>query len=143
MKLVDTNVLIYAVNSDAEHHIPARRWLDASLSGDAFVGFAWQVVTGFVRLTTDPLVLPTVLTPDEAMERVTAWLSASTATIVTPGVTHLAILGRLLTGTRGADLVSDAHLAALAIETGAALVTYDRDFARFEGVTVERPDDLL
>lgn len=142
MKIVDTNVLIYAVNSDAANHDVARSWLDRCLSGGDTVGFAWQALLGFVRLTTNRAVLPTVLTADNAIAYVTAWLSAPSAFLVNPGSTHLALLTRLLAGTRAADLVPDAHLAALALEHRATLVTYDRDFARFEGLSVASPADL-
>ena len=42
------------------------------------------------------------------------------------------------TGTAG-NLTTDAHLAALAIEHGADIVSYDRDFARFPGVRHRLP----
>ena len=79
MKLVDANVLLYAVNSDAPHHEASRAWLDRSLSGDATVAFSWLALLAFVRLSTKPGLFPAPLTTDEAFDRVDAWLAAPAA----------------------------------------------------------------
>ncbi|MCZ7628911.1 MAG: hypothetical protein M5U19_07515 [Microthrixaceae bacterium] len=76
MKLVDANVLLYAVNRDAVHHETARRWLDGSLSGDATVAFAWVALLAFVRLSTKVELFPAPLRIDGALDRVDAWISA-------------------------------------------------------------------
>lgn len=140
MKLVDANVLLYAVNRDSGHHEPARAWLDGALSGQATVAFSWIVLLAFVRLTTKPGLFPSPLTVEQAMDRVDAWLGASPAVVVEPTVDHPRIVRDLLdsVGT-GANLVNDAHLAALAIEHRATVVSYDHDFGRFEGVSWEAP----
>lgn len=144
MKIVDANVLIYAVNSDSESHEPCRRWLDGALSGDDRVGFAWVVLLAFLRLTTKPGLFPAPLAVEDAMSQVEDWLAVPSAQIVTPTGRHARLLGEMLdvVGT-GANLVIDAHLAALAREHRASIVTYDRDFARFPRVTSSTPDELL
>lgn len=140
MQLVDANVLLYAVNEDAEHHEAARRWLDDALSGESTVGFAWVVLLAFVRLSTNPAIFEHPLALDEAVVRVEAWLGATPAVVLEPGPRHLTRLRELL-GSAGAgrNLVTDAHLAALAVEHRATVVTFDRDFERFAEVRVVRP----
>lgn len=140
MKLVDANVLLYAVNEDAPRHDEARAWLDGALSGGATVGFAWIVVLAFVRLVTKDGLFPSPLSVDEAMDRVDAWLAQPSAVVVEPTGRHATLVRTLLAPLgSGGNLVSDAHLAALAIEHGGEVVSYDRDFGRFEGVRWEQP----
>ncbi|HEU5205397.1 MAG TPA: type II toxin-antitoxin system VapC family toxin [Candidatus Limnocylindrales bacterium] len=140
MRLVDANVLIYAVNTSSAHHDAARTWLDAALGGEETVGFAWSVVLAFLRLTTHPAVFAQPLDPDAATAIVRGWTEQPTARLIDPTPRHLDMLSGLLaeSGT-AANLVSDAHLAALAIENDAVLVTFDSDFGRFTGLRTERP----
>ncbi|MFZ0160180.1 MAG: type II toxin-antitoxin system VapC family toxin [Kineosporiaceae bacterium] len=140
MKIVDPNVLIYAVNQESEEHEAARHWLDSALTGGARVGFAWVALLAFVRLTTKPGLFPRPLAPGQAMAQVEDWLAAPGAQIVAPTARHPQILAELIehVGT-GGNLVTDAHLAALAREHRAEIVSYDRDFERFPGVTCQRP----
>ncbi|MCB0976885.1 MAG: type II toxin-antitoxin system VapC family toxin [Acidimicrobiales bacterium] len=140
MKVVDANVLLYAVNEDEPHHEVSRGWLDSALSGRETVGFAWIALLAFVRLATKPGLFPRPLEAAQALDRVDAWLGASPAVLVEPGSNHPEILRRLLeeAGTAG-NLTSDAHLAAIAVAHRAKVVTFDRDFERFPGVRWERP----
>ena len=135
MVLVDTNVLLYAVNRRLPQHRPARRWIEAALSGDEPVGLAWMALLAFVRIVTRPALSPRPLTADAAFDLVDAWLSAPAATVVAPTTRHAALVRGLLSesGTAG-NLVVDAHLAALAVEHRARICTFDRDFARFRGL---------
>ena len=140
MKVVDANVLLYAVNVDADHHAEARRWLDRCLSGAETVGFAWVALLAFVRLTTRVDLFPRPLSVDEAMDRVDAWLGAPSAVVVAPTTAHARLVRDLLGAVgAGANLVNDAHLAALAIQHRGTVVSYDNDFGRFPGVTWQRP----
>jgi toxin-antitoxin system PIN domain toxin len=138
--LVDANVLLHAANRRAREHEAAHAWLRAALGGSEAVAFAWMVVLAFLRLSTHPAVFPRPLTARQAGATVEAWLGARPALTVEPTRRHLPLLRGLLerTGTAG-NLVSDAHLAALALEHGAAVVSFDRDFARFEGLSLLRP----
>jgi len=140
MKLLDANLLLYAVNRDAPLHAKAKAWLETTLSGRETVAFSWNVILAFVRLTTRPGLFRNALSPERAFDLVAAWLDQPSATVVNPGPRHLAILRDLLTslGT-GGNLTSDAHLAALAIEQNAELCSCDADFARFPGLHWRNP----
>jgi hypothetical protein len=140
MKLIDANLLLYAVNKDAPLHAKAKAWLETTLSGRETVAFSWNVILAFVRLTTRPGLFRNALSPERAFDLVAAWLDQPSATVVNPGPKHLAILRGLLTslGT-GGNLTSDAHLAALAIEQNAELCSCDADFARFAGLDWRNP----
>ncbi|MGI8518622.1 MAG: type II toxin-antitoxin system VapC family toxin [Acidimicrobiia bacterium] len=140
MRLVDANVLLYAVNSDAQRHEQSRNWLDGALSGGSTVAFSWIALLAFVRLATKAGLLPFPLSVDGAMDRVDAWLRAPSAVVIEPTVDHPRIVRELLREVGvGGNLVNDAHLAALAIEHRCSIVSYDNDFSRFEGVRWETP----
>lgn len=135
MKLLDLNLLVYAADESSSHHVRARSWLEQTLSGTEEVGFAWLVLLGFIRISTNPAAFGHALSPPRAFEFVDSWLDQPVATIVHPTARHAAYLRGLLEplGTAG-NLTSDAHLAALAIEHGAEVCSHDTDFARFEGL---------
>jgi toxin-antitoxin system PIN domain toxin len=141
MKIVDANVLLYAVNSRAAHHTAARGWLDDALTGGEAIAFDWVVITAFLRLSTHPTVFPRPLSIDQAAEIVEGWLASAAAITLEPTTRHIGILrGLLSTLGTGGNLVNDAHLAALALEHGAEIVTFDRDFGRFDGLRWSIPD---
>lgn len=138
MLIPDANVLLYAVNASVPQHESAREWIDDALAGSEAVGFAWVSLLAFLRISTRPGIFPNPLPVAEALSVVDGWLTAAPAVVVQPGRQHLGVLRTLLstTGT-GGNLTSDAHLAALAIEHGAELWSFDRDFARFPGLAFE------
>ena len=141
MQVAETNVLLYAVDDRSPHHDQLRRWLEGLLDGGSeTLGFAWQVVLGFLRLSTSPAVFPLPLAVEEAVAAVEQWLSRPNVVVLEPTSRHLGVVRGLLAdvGTAG-NLVNDAHIAALAIEHGAEVVSFDRDFARFEGVRWRLP----
>ena len=108
--------------------------------GRETVGFPWNVLLAFLRLTTRPGLFRRPLSPETAFDLVASWLDQPSATIVHPGPRHLAVLRELLMplGT-GGNLTSDAHLAALAIEHGAELCSSDTDFERFRDLRWRNP----
>jgi toxin-antitoxin system PIN domain toxin len=140
VKLVDLNILLYAINEDSAHHAAIHRWWLAALAGDDPVGLAWTVLLGFLRLTTNPKVFATPLTTEQALSKVEAWLAHPNVRVVTESEEHWRTLRSLLqeTGTAG-NLTTDAHLAALAISQGAILVSCDTDFGRFAKLQWKNP----
>ncbi len=140
VRLVDANVLLYAVDEEARQHSAARAWLDAAMGDRESVGFPWIVLLAFMRISTHPRVFRRPLSIDEATGVVGRWLSRPTAVVVHPGPRHLALLQALLTDAGAAgNLVNDAHIAALALEQAADLVSFDRGFGRFTGVRLTVP----
>lgn len=144
MRVVDANVLLYAVDADSEHHESARTWLDDSLGGADSIGMSWIALLAFVRIATKIDIFPNPLPVSEALVQVDDWITAPGAQLVHPTSGHHRVLGALLEQVgSGGNLVNDAHLAAIAIEHRATVVSYDADFGRFAGVRWERPDDLI
>lgn len=140
MKIVDANVLLYAVDRDARHHGSAKQWLDQALTRQEPVGFAWIVLMAFLRISTSSRIYAHPLTDDQALDVLDQWLSRPSAVIVDPGIGHIATLRALLAHTgAGGNLVNDAHIAALAIENRATVVTFDNDFGRFPSTQWEQP----
>jgi uncharacterized protein len=138
--LLDANLLIYAVDADSSRHRAARAWLERTLSGTMAVGLPWSVILAFLRVTTRTGVLRKPLAPEQALRYVDEWLAQPFVTAVPPGPRHWPILRNLLrtTGTAG-NLTSDAHVAALGIELGAAVYSTDHDYARFAGLEYVDP----
>lgn len=135
MVLVDANLLLYAVNAASARHQAARIWLDGKLSSSESVGFAWISLTAFVRISTHPRIMPRPLTPSMAKSKVDAWLAQPNARVVQPTSSHWTIFGELIVHAQcSGNLVTDAHLAAIAMEHGATLCTTDLDFSRFAGL---------
>jgi uncharacterized protein len=138
--IVDANVLLYAVDIESAHHQQARSWLDTSLAGAEAVGLARMALLAFIRVGTNPSIFANPMTADEATGQAETWLGAPAAVMAQPTARHVGLLRGLLRGTGTAGiLTTDAHLAALAIEHGADIVSYDRDFARFPGVRHRLP----
>lgn len=139
MILLDANLLIYAKVESFPQHEAARDWLDGELNGTTGVGLPWPSLLAFVRLTSNPRVFDRPCSVSEAWGQVSAWLETPTTWIPEPTDRHQGILGSLIPEAAKADLVPDAHLAALAMEYGLVLQTTDRDFARFGGLRWENP----
>ena len=142
MILPDVNVLLYAVNRSSDEHAAALRTLRQGFDSPRGVAFAWVALLAFVRLSTRRGVFPRPLPAEDALRVIEHWLGHPRVRAAHPGERHAEILGQLLksAGTAG-NLTTDAHLAALAIEHGATVVSFDRDFARFEGVRWTLPAD--
>lgn len=140
MILPDVNMLVYAYRDDLPRHAESRAWLDATLNGDEPVALAPAVVSGFVRVVTSfrTLAEPTPLA--DALGAAEALVSHPKSVVLRPGAAHLGTFLRLCReGEAKGRLVSDAYLAAVAIDQGCELVTYDRDFARFPGLRWRTP----
>jgi uncharacterized protein len=140
MKVVDLNVLLYAVNRDAPQHQGARRWWESSMNGDEQVGLAWPVILGFLRLSTRSGILPRPLTSTQALDTVQDWIEQPLVVLLAPGDGHWTRFRSLIeTAGLAGNLTTDAHLAALALEYDATLYSTDADFARFATLRVVNP----
>jgi toxin-antitoxin system PIN domain toxin len=138
--ILDANLLLYARNSSDPRHPAALAFVEEQLNGPHRVGLPWQTLTAFLRIATHPRVFASPLSPAAAAEQVEDWLAAPAAWVPAPGPDHATVLLELVTQLRitGA-LLSDAHLAALALEHGTGVWSTDADFARFPGLRWEDP----
>ncbi|MBV9155605.1 MAG: type II toxin-antitoxin system VapC family toxin [Acidobacteriaceae bacterium] len=136
----DVNLLVHTVDDHSPFHTRAKAWLNEALSGEESMLLAWNVVLGFLRITTNSRALPNPLTIEQALDLVALWLAQPNVTIVEPGPRHFGLLRDLLIGVgTGANLTSDAHLAAIAIEQDAEVHSTDADFRRFRGLRWRNP----
>lgn len=144
MILPDLNLLVYTYNSDAPLHQQARRWWETCLDGCQPVAIAWLVALGFVRLMTSRAVLQRPMAMQVAMEvaiqHLGRWLERPSLLILQPGPPHVAILTSFCeAGVLQSALLTDAHIAALAIENQAVVHSNDSDFSRFAGLRWSNP----
>ena len=142
MILPDVNLLIYAYDARTARHQAAKAWWKHLMEGSEPVALPWVVLLGFLRITTHRKIFDNPLTAQEACRIVRSWLERPQVSILHPGNRHAEILFGLL-GELGtaANLTTDAHLAALAIEFQAELHSADTDFARFSGLRWSNPID--
>lgn len=140
MKVIDLNILIYAINKDAPNHQQARKWWENCLAEIEAIGLPWIVLLGFIRITTNPRVFTNPLSPEDATALIDDWLKQPSVEIISPTERHWEILKKLILqlGT-ASNLTTDAHIAALAIENGGVLFSTDNDFSRFEHLKWENP----
>ena len=140
MILTDVNILVHAFRIDSPQHLTCRAWLDGVVNGDARYGMAPQVLSGVIRITTHPKVFAVPSGLDEVLRFCDILLDQSHCVVIQPGERHWEIFKRLCieADARG-NLVPDAWLAALAIESGCEWITLDRDYARFSGLRWRLP----
>lgn len=140
MILPDVNVLVYAHREDAVDHRAYRAWLEATLTGDEPFGLSDLVLSGFLRVVTHPRVFTKPSPLDAALDFATQLRESPTCVSIQPGPRHWDIFARLcrLAKVRG-NLVADAFLAAMAIESGGEWITTDRDYSRFPGLRSRHP----
>lgn len=140
MILIDANLLIYARVNSFPQHAQVLRWLDGQLSGKNLVGIPWPSVLAFLRIVTNPRVFKRPDPVADAWRQVRAWLDVDIVWMPQPTERHRDVLESLLMPARvQANLVPDAHLAALAIEHGLVLCSTDADFSRFPGLRWNNP----
>ncbi len=140
MILPDVNILVHAFRSDTSDHETCRAWLDSVLEGDARFGMVLQVLSGVVRITTHPKVFVQPSNIVEPLRFCDALLAQPHCVIIQPGEQHWDIFKRLsIEADARGNLVPDAWLAALAVESGSEWITLDRDYARFKGLKWNLP----
>lgn len=142
MIIPDINLLIYAYNEVAPHHVKAKSWWERLLSEDTLVGIPWAVTFGFVRLMTHREVLVKPVPVGACCDFVEEWFGRPNVQPLEPGPRHLSIFRTFLSTIRmGGNLVTDAHLAALSVEHSCELHSNDSDFSRFPGLRWINPLD--
>ena len=140
MILPDLNLLIYAHDTSSPHYPTARAWWDRVTNGSEPVGVPWVVALGFVRLLSNPAVVRHPDPPAKLLGLIERIVSCGAARVVNPGPRHPAIMAELFETSGGSyRLVTDVHLAALAIELNATVASNDADFARFPGLKLCNP----
>lgn len=140
MTILDVNVLLYASETGSPHHRAAASWLRELFGAEDAIGLAWITLWAFLRLSTNPRVWPTPMPALAAFEHIRNWLAQPGVVIVHPGPRHAELLEQLvIDGRATGPLMSDAALAALAIENGAVLASTDRDFSRFPNLRWVNP----
>lgn len=138
--LVDSNLLLFAVDERSPHHERSRDWLTSALNGNQRVALPWFSLAAFVRIATNPRASVTPLSPAAAWAHVTDWLDSDRSWIPNPTDRHSEVLGSLIRRyDLRANLITDAQLAALAIEHGLPVYSADTDFARFDEILWVNP----
>lgn len=140
MVLPDVNILVYAYAENAPDHQRFRAWLEAMVDGDQMYGMADIVLSGFLRIVTNPRIFDPPSAIGTALAFAEGVRHTPNCVVLAPGARHWDIFARLCheSGARG-NLVPDAYLAALAIESGSEWITTDGDYGRFPGLRWRRP----
>ena len=140
MILPDVNLLVYSVDQSSRFHDPARLWWDGVLSSSQRVGLCYPSMLGFIRLVTNRRLFDAPLSVTEALSYVDAWLAQPNTTTLVPAAGHWSLLSGMLESSGvAANLTTDAHIAALAIEHGYTVYSNDSDFGRFHPLQWENP----
>jgi toxin-antitoxin system PIN domain toxin len=133
--LPDVNVLLYAFRSDAENHAAYRTWLEGVIMGELAYGMSPQVLASVIRLATHPRIFARPDPLEDAVAFASTLLDQPHCHVIEPGPRHWSIFTGLCRSAMAyGNLVQDAWLAALAIESGCEWITNDRDYARFAGL---------
>lgn len=140
MMLIDVNVLVYAHRRDAPHHAAYLSWWEQCAGSQQAFGMADLVLSGFLRVVTHP----SVFNPPTALETATRFVEEIRArpnyVEIRPGPRHWEIFLKLCrTANARGNLIPDAYLAALAIESGSEWITTDRGYSRFPGLRSRHP----
>jgi uncharacterized protein len=142
VKLLDANILLYAYDSDSAHHLACRSWLEAAFNSEEVLALPWQTLLAFLRISTNARATKKPLQSAEACNIVSSWLDQTNVSVIGTGERFWDLLQYQIreAGITG-PLVTDAALAALALEQGATLCSVDRDFRRFRGLKLLDPTD--
>ena len=140
MILLDVNILVHAHRTDAPRHVEIRTWLEDVINGDQAYGISDIVLSGFLRIVTHPAVFNPPSSMHEALDFCAEVRNQPHCINVAPGERHWRIFTDLCleSGAKG-NLVPDAYLAALAIESGSEWITTDRDYSRFHNLRWRHP----
>jgi len=137
--ILDANLLLYAYNADAPQQSVAARWLAELLESDEAIALPWVTVWAFIRIATNSRIWPNPLSAKQAFAIIEEWIAQPGVVVLQPGPRHTEILKRLMEHSVTGPLVTDAVLAALALENGAFLASTDQDFRRFPDLRWTNP----
>ena len=140
MKLLDANILLYAYDISSVHHRICRTWFERILNAEEIIALPWQTILAFIRIATNSRAVQHPLSAQQACSIVTVWLEHPKLAVIAPeqrfwGLFREQVVEAQVTGA----LITDAALAALALEHGATLCSTDRDFRRFRGLKLLDP----
>ncbi|MEM0966389.1 MAG: TA system VapC family ribonuclease toxin [Verrucomicrobiota bacterium] len=136
----DANLLLYAEDAESQYHEAARHWWDTALSGSAAVCLCWEVINAYLRIGTNPRIHEAPLSLEEASGRINSWLDQPCVRVIHPLNDHWKQFCQLLMEAQAtANLVPDAHLAALCKSHGCTLYSSDHDFAKFTSIKWVNP----
>ena len=140
MILPDVNVLVYAHREDSPNHRAYRDWLEAAINSAQAYGVADIVLSGFLRVVTHPRIFNPPSTIEHALTFVREVRNQPNCVVIRPGPRYWTIFEELCRAANvEGNLVPDAYLAALAIESGSEWITTDRDYSRFPGLSWRHP----
>lgn len=140
MILPDVNLLLYAYNSHAHQHEAALNWWERVINGDELIGLPNEVAFGFIRIATHPSLGPARLPLEGARRVVEEWLALPVTRLLLPDAQHFRrVMDLMKCASASGPVLSDAILAAYAVEHRARLCSNDSDFARFPGLDWENP----
>ena len=140
MILPDVNLLVYAIDETSAFHTDAKAWWDEVLSSSQPVALCYPSILGFIRLVTNRRIFEAPLPVMEALETVDTWLAQPNTSLIVPTPRHWPLLATLLESAGvAANLTTDAHIAALAIEQGHSVYSNDSDFGRFPKLRWKNP----
>lgn len=140
MLLPDVNVLVHAHREDAPEHERYRDWVAGLLESPQAYGISELVLSGFLRVVTHPKVFRAPSPLPDALAFASQLRDAPNCVLISPATTHWSIFARLVRDSKAkGNLIPDAYLAALAIESGSEWVTTDRDYARFPNLRWRHP----
>jgi toxin-antitoxin system PIN domain toxin len=138
--LPDVNILVYAHRKDTAHHEAARRWVEAMLRSDRAYGMSELVLSAFIRVVTHPKVFRPPSPLAAALAFAEEVMTPAHAVRILPGPRHWDIFARLCREANAkGNLVADAYLAALAVESGCEWISTDGDYGRFRDLVWTRP----
>jgi toxin-antitoxin system PIN domain toxin len=141
--MLDTNILVYAVNKDSDCHKKASDFIKTLLESSDPVYLCWPVIYEFLRVTTHPKVFSNPLSWQNAWEYISLiFLSQPNVVVLRESDSHQTILDDLLKSVRkiGGNLFHDCHIAAILRENGVKnIFTHDYDFRLFPFLEVLDP----
>jgi toxin-antitoxin system PIN domain toxin len=133
--LLDVNVVVAAHRVDHAQHAIARPWFDELLDGDERFSVPTVVWGSFVRLATSRRIFRRPTPLEQTFEFIDSVCWQEHHVLLGPGPNHLELLRKVCEESDATgDLVADAVLAAIALEHGCVVASFDRDFARFPSI---------